>query len=164
MPGCGQSDCGGIRRQGRQICGRYGEPAVVATRLTARGRISKSNNVRTYGSAVACAGMCVPDDFAHIVARAMDEHLDLLQWSRVLLSYYMVEAGGVEPPSEKARNEENYVRSRFMSFGCRFRTGKSGGHLVRLISAVRLRTEAFGLSRKMTLTHRRAGSPAGAAT
>jgi hypothetical protein len=28
----------------------------------------------------------------------------------------------------------------------------------------RLRTEALGLSRKMTLTHRRAGSAAGAAT
>jgi len=28
----------------------------------------------------------------------------------------MVEAGGVEPPSEKARNEENYVRIRFMIF------------------------------------------------
>ena len=28
----------------------------------------------------------------------------------------MVEAGGVEPPSEKARNEENYVRIRLISF------------------------------------------------
>ena len=28
----------------------------------------------------------------------------------------VVEAGGVEPPSEKARNEENYVRIRFMIF------------------------------------------------
>ena len=26
----------------------------------------------------------------------------------------MVEAGGVEPPSEKARTEENYVRIRIM--------------------------------------------------
>ena len=31
----------------------------------------------------------------------------------------MVEAGGVEPPSEKARREENYVRIRLMSFGGR---------------------------------------------
>ena len=28
----------------------------------------------------------------------------------------VVEAGGVEPPSEKARNEENYVRIRLMVF------------------------------------------------
>jgi hypothetical protein len=28
-----------------------------------------------------------------------------------------VEAGGVEPPSEKARNEENYVRIRLKVFG-----------------------------------------------
>ena len=28
----------------------------------------------------------------------------------------MVEAGGVEPPSEKARNEENYVRIRLIGF------------------------------------------------
>jgi len=28
----------------------------------------------------------------------------------------VVEAGGVEPPSEKARNEENYVRIRLMIF------------------------------------------------
>jgi len=28
-----------------------------------------------------------------------------------------VEAGGVEPPSEKARREENYVRIRLESFG-----------------------------------------------
>jgi hypothetical protein len=29
---------------------------------------------------------------------------------------HVVEAGGVEPPSEKARNEENYVRIRLMIF------------------------------------------------
>ena len=46
-----------------------------------------------------------------------------------------VEAAGVEPASEKARREENYVRIRFKIFGCGLRTGKSGRHLVRLISA-----------------------------
>jgi hypothetical protein len=46
----------------------------------------------------------------------------------------MVEAGGVEPPSEKARREENYVRSRLKIFGRRFRTGESGDGLARLIS------------------------------
>ena len=76
----------------------------------------------------------------------------------------VVEAGGVEPPSEKARNEENYVRIRLIIFGRRFRTGESGDGLARLSLSRRLRTEAFGLSRKMTLTHRRAGSAAGAAT
>ena len=76
----------------------------------------------------------------------------------------MVEAPGVEPGSEKARREENYVRSRLNNFSRRFRTGESGGGLARLSLSLRLRTEAFGLSRKMTLTHRRAGSAAGAAT
>ena len=76
----------------------------------------------------------------------------------------LVEAGGVEPPSEKARNEENYVRSRLKIFGHRFRTGESGGGLARLDLSRQLRTEALGLSRKMTLTHHRAGSVAGAAT
>jgi hypothetical protein len=44
-----------------------------------------------------------------------------------------VEAGGVEPPSEKARREENYVRIRLISFGGRLRTGESGGSLARLV-------------------------------
>ena len=76
----------------------------------------------------------------------------------------MVEAGGVEPPSEKARNEENYVRFRLKIFDYRIRAGKNGGSLARLGFSRRLRTEAFGQSSKMTLTHRRAGSAAGAAT
>jgi len=76
----------------------------------------------------------------------------------------MVEAPGVEPGSEKARNEENYVRIRLKVFGRRFRTGESGGGLARLDLSRQLRTEALGLSRKMTLTHHRAGSVAGAAT
>jgi hypothetical protein len=76
----------------------------------------------------------------------------------------MVEAGGVEPPSEKVRNEENYVRFRFIISASRFRAGKKGDRLVRLGFSRQLRTEALGQSRKMTLTHRRAGSAAGAAT
>jgi len=56
------------------------------------------------------------------------------------------------------------VRSRLKIFGRRFRTGESGGGLARLSFSRGLRTEAFGQSRKMTLTHRRAGSAAGAAT
>jgi len=55
------------------------------------------------------------------------------------------------------------VRSRLKSFGWRFRTDESGDSLARLDLDRRLRTEAFGLSSKMTLTHRRAGSAAGAA-
>ena len=75
----------------------------------------------------------------------------------------MVEAGGVEPPSEKARREENYVRIRLMVFDHRFKAGESSEGLARLDLDRRLRTEALGLSRKMTLTHRRAGSVAGTA-
>ena len=76
----------------------------------------------------------------------------------------MVEAGGVEPPSEKARHEETTCVSGSLVVGHRFRTGEGGEGLARLDLSRRLRTEAFGLSRKMTLTHRRAGSAAGAAT
>ena len=75
----------------------------------------------------------------------------------------MVEAAGVEPASEKARREENYVRIRLKFFGSGFRAGENGRYLARLDLDRRLRTEAFGLSRKMTLTHHRAGSVAGAA-
>jgi len=70
----------------------------------------------------------------------------------------MVEAGGVEPPSENARREENYVRIRLMVFDFRLKAGEGSESLVRLDLDRRLRTEAFGLSRKMTLTDRRAGS------
>ena len=38
------------------------------------------------------------------------------QKNRTILARKMVEAGGVEPPSEKARTEENYVRIRLMIF------------------------------------------------
>jgi len=56
------------------------------------------------------------------------------------------------------------VRIRLNIFGGRLRTGENDGNLARLSFSRRLRTEAFGQSRKMTLTHRRAGSAAGAAT
>ena len=49
----------------------------------------------------------------------------------------MVEAAGVEPASEKARNEKNYARIRFHGFGRRLRSGKNNDGLVRLISAFR---------------------------
>ena len=48
----------------------------------------------------------------------------------------MVEAAGVEPASEKARNEKNYMRSRFDIFGPCLRVGKSDTTLVRLISVL----------------------------
>ena len=47
----------------------------------------------------------------------------------------MVEAAGVEPASENARREENYVRIRLQRFGSGFRAGENGRHLARLISA-----------------------------
>ncbi len=46
----------------------------------------------------------------------------------------VVEAAGVEPASERARREENYVRIRLRIFGSGFRAGKRGRHLARLIS------------------------------
>jgi len=76
----------------------------------------------------------------------------------------MVEAGGVEPPSEKARNEEPTCVAGSEFSAPASETGERGGGLARLDFSRRLRTEAFGQSRKMTLTHRRAGSAAGAAT
>ena len=78
--------------------------------------------------------------------------------------FEVVEAAGVEPASEKARHEEPTCVARFRIFGARLRTGKSGGRLARLISASCSGPKHFSLSRKMTLTHRRAGSAAGAAT
>ena len=76
----------------------------------------------------------------------------------------LVEAAGVEPASEKARNEETTMRIRLEFFGC----GRQSRREQPLPSPIdlgpRLRTEACDLSRKMTLTHRRAGSAAGAAT
>ena len=59
----------------------------------------------------------------------------------------LVEAGGIEPPSEKARNEENYVRFRLKVFDRRLRTGETDDGLARLSVSRRLRTEAFGPSR-----------------
>jgi len=47
----------------------------------------------------------------------------------------VVEAAGVEPASEKARREENYVRIRLKFFGSGFRAGENGRYLARLISA-----------------------------
>ena len=75
-----------------------------------------------------------------------------------------MEAGGVEPPSEKARNEENYVRIRLISFRLPLQNRRERRQPSPIDLDLGLRTEAFGLSRKMTLTHRRAGSAAGAAT
>ncbi len=56
--------------------------------------------------------------------------LFLVDWIKDIL----VEAAGVEPASEKARREENYVRIRLLKFGSGFRAGENGRHLVRLIS------------------------------
>ena len=55
-----------------------------------------------------------------------------LKWQRLQNEDVVVEAAGIEPASEKARDEENYVRSRFESFGCHLRAGKSDSRLVRL--------------------------------
>ena len=76
----------------------------------------------------------------------------------------MVEAAGVEPASEKARNEETTMRIRLERFGgdCQSRRERPLPSPIDL--GLRLRTEAYNLSRKMTLTDRRAGSAAGAAT
>ena len=65
----------------------------------------------------------------------------------------MAEVGGVESPSQKARNEENYVRIRPMIFDRHLWTGEGDGSLARLVLSRQLRTEALGLSRKMTFAH-----------
>ena len=76
----------------------------------------------------------------------------------------MVEAGGVEPPSEKARREEPTCVAGSEISAAALEPARSSNGPARLGVSRRLRTEAFGPSRKMTLTHRRAGSAAGAAT
>ena len=52
-----------------------------------------------------------------------------------VIDFIMVEAGGVEPPSEKARHEETTCVAGSEISADRFRTGESGGSLARLISA-----------------------------
>ena len=47
----------------------------------------------------------------------------------------MVEAAGVEPASEKARHEENYVRIRFMISGAAAEPATFAAALARLFSA-----------------------------
>ena len=42
--------------------------------------------------------------------------IDYFRKTLQVVDSVVVEAGGVEPPSEKARNEENYVRIRLMIF------------------------------------------------
>ena len=76
----------------------------------------------------------------------------------------MVEAAGVEPASEKARHDKTTCVSDSVFFVRPPVNRQDASGLVRLISALRLRTEAFSLSCKMTLTDHRAGPPAGAAT
>ena len=59
----------------------------------------------------------------------------------------LVEAGGVEPPSGKARNEETTCVARFFLFGQRIRTSKSSAIPSPIDLESRLRTEACSLSR-----------------
>ena len=75
-----------------------------------------------------------------------------------------MEAAGVEPASEKARNEETTCVSGSVFFVRPPMNRQDASGLARLISAYRLRTEAFGLSCKMTLTTYRTGPLSGAAT
>jgi hypothetical protein len=63
----------------------------------------------------------------------------------------LVEAAGVEPASEKARRAKPTCVSGSDVSAAAYKTGKSDCRLVRLISAPWLRTEARGLSCKMTL-------------
>ena len=73
-------------------------------------------------------------------------------------------AAGIEPASEKARHEETTCVASLKVFGGGPEIWREWPLPSPIDLGLRLRTEAFGLSRKMTLTHRRAGSAAGAAT
>lgn len=74
----------------------------------------------------------------------------------------MVEAGGVEPPSEKVRSEEPTCVARFCYFGQYFRAGKRGTVPSPIDLESRLRTEVCTLFRCMTLTDQPADWKAGA--
>lgn len=63
-----------------------------------------------------------------------------------LLITKLVEAGGVEPPSEKARSEETTCVARFFLFGQYFRAGKRGTVPSPIDLESRLRTEVCSLS------------------
>jgi len=60
---------------------------------------------------------------------------DFVRNTLILNDKNLVEAAGVEPASENARREENYVRIRLKIFGSGLRTGQNDRHLARLISA-----------------------------
>jgi hypothetical protein len=64
----------------------------------------------------------------------------------------MVEAGGVEPPSEKARNEENYVRSLLRNFVRRLRNRQASDRPARLISGLGSGPKPAPYPAEMTLT------------
>jgi len=76
----------------------------------------------------------------------------------------LVEAAGIEPASEKARREKPTCVSGSAIVGRRIMSRQESGGLARLISALRLRAEAFSLSCEMTPAGYRAGPIPGAAT
>jgi hypothetical protein len=76
----------------------------------------------------------------------------------------MLEAAGVEPASEKARNEENYVRSTIQQLQLPPQNRQEWRPPSPIDLGLMLRTEALQPIPQMTFTHRRAGSAAGAAT
>ena len=69
----------------------------------------------------------------------------------------------MNPRPRKPAMIENYVRIRPMIFDRHLWTGEGDGSLARLVLSRQLRTEALGLSRKMTFADHRAGSVAGTA-
>ena len=88
-------------------------------------------------------------------SRKSNRDLLILKWWR---------RGELNPRPKKPVVKRTTCVSGSLIFDLRFKAGESGEGLARLSFNRRLRTEAFGLSRKMTLTHHRAGSVAGAAT
>jgi hypothetical protein len=76
----------------------------------------------------------------------------------------MVEAAGVEPASEKARDEKPTCVAGSKWFGGRVRIGKIDGCLARLISALGSGPKPAAYPARMTLTHQPTGELAGAAT
>ena len=76
----------------------------------------------------------------------------------------MVEAAGVEPASEKARREKNYVRIRFVICRPPRRNRQEGGSLARLLSVYGSGPKPSTQSYKMTPVGCRAGPTPRAAT
>ena len=162
----GKAGAHSISRQSSPLNpGRYKQSKIIAcstaSGMGSLGRMpSRSHNSRTPDSGKRRRQKRTRDryhdchDLSRLRGRIRCKLLILLWWRR----------GELNPRPKMLVVKRTTCVSGSLFFDLRFKTGESGGDLARLDLDRRLRTEAFGLSRKMTFAHHRAGSVAGTAT